>query len=161
MSRVFAETLYSSGRSHLLSAALLYEAAIQFAEENDIAEPAHYAFNGTHSLSIFYLTGLGFELCLKAAYILYGGDANEKHLKKEIGHDVLLALDWAGKVGFVSAAPNLREIVEYLREPLLDHSFRYKRPASMALPDPMEMFAAAEVLDNELRPLVWPEEKQG
>lgn len=143
----------------MLSAGLLHEAATKFATENGIPNPERYAFNGTFSLSLYYLVGLGFELYLKAAYIQHGGDADERHLKWDIGHDVVAALDRAEARGFQSKAPNLREIVEYLREPLLNHSFRYTHPDKMPLPDPIQVLTAAEVLDNELRPLFWPEGK--
>lgn len=158
MNEVDAEILFENGRSHLLSAALLYESSVEFAKENEIEDPEHFGFNGTFSLSLFYLAGLGMELFLKAAYIYHGGDANERHLRREIDHDIVGALDFAEARGFCSRAPNLRAILEHLREPLLNHSFRYVRPNEMDLPDPLHVLVAAQALDDELRPLFWGED---
>jgi hypothetical protein len=73
------------------SSQLLYVSAIRHAEERGIKDPERFASNGQFSLSIHYLVGLGFELMLKAAYVLHGGEADDEHLRRAIGHDLLRA----------------------------------------------------------------------
>ncbi len=72
---ISAANLYVTGRAHALAAQGLHRVALDFAHENALADPDHCAFNGTYSLSIFYLIGLGLELLLKAAYVHHGGSA--------------------------------------------------------------------------------------
>lgn len=149
MRRDLAALLYETGRAHALSSQQLYKSSLDYAEEHNICDASHFAFNGTFSLSVFYLMGLGMELFLKAAIVLGDSDADLKFLKNEIGHDLIVALDAAEQRGFTTNAANLRAIAECLREPYLRHHFRYERPEQIPLPDipqAIEMFA---VLDEE------------
>jgi hypothetical protein len=70
---------------------------------------------------------------LKAAIVAWGGPSDDKSLR-EIGHDLIKALDLAEAAGFNSAAPNLRDILNVLHEPFKQHWFRYGRPDEFGLP---------------------------
>ncbi len=153
-----ARDLFESGRSHALSSDFLYRSALREGQERELTDPELFAFNGTYSLSTHYLLGLGLELMLKAAIIAWGGPPEEKFLR-EIGHDLLEALNAAEAAGFASAAPRLREIVEVMRDPFKAHWFRYEKPDAFALPgDFAQVVEALDVLDKELRAKIWPEE---
>jgi hypothetical protein len=154
MSKEIAKGLQESGRAHALSSQLLYVSAMGHAEEHGMEDPEQFAFNGTYSLSIHYLVGLGLELMLKSAYVAHGGEADDGHLRREIGHDVLRALNVAEERGFVSEAPYLREIVELLREPYKAHYFRYSRPEQIPLPEYGQVIELFTVLDAELDTLL-------
>ena len=94
---------------------------------------------------------------LKAAIVAWGGQADEKSLR-EIGHDLVKALDTAEAAGFKSEAPNLRDILRALQEPFKQHWFRYGRPDKFALPGNFaQVVAALEVLDEELQAKLWVE----
>ena len=149
MTRELAQSLYETARAHALSSDLLYQASLQYALDHNKPDPDQFAFNGTFSLSIFYLIGLGLELFLKAAIALHDKDADLKFLKNEIGHDLVKALDAAEARGFAPEAPNLRAITENLREPYLMHHFRYERPEQMPLPDIAQVIEMFAVLDEE------------
>ena len=150
MELVNPEELFESGRAHALTAAFLHEKSIEFAKVNGIEDAKQFAFNGTFSLSLHYLVGLGFELLLKSAYVKMGGDPNPAHLRNSIGHDLVKALDHAKGVGFNPDAKDLAEIVGYLSEPYKQHLFRYARPAEIALPNEKAIFGAFESLDQQL-----------
>jgi hypothetical protein len=93
---------------------------------------------------------LGFELSLKAAYVACGGDADDRHLQREIGHDLVVALDRAEGLGFQSEAPHLRDILGVLREPYKAHYFRYRRPEEFQLHDFRNLEQALVALYEEL-----------
>ncbi len=120
MTLELARQLFETGRSHALASDLLYRSALIEGAERNIADPEHFAFNGTYSLSTHYLLGLGLELMLKAAIVAWGGQADEKTLR-DIGHDLIKAVDAAEKAGFNTAAPNLRHVLEVLNEPFKQH----------------------------------------
>ncbi|MGX7896748.1 hypothetical protein [Tsuneonella sp. HG222] len=122
MDQVDPEDLFESGRCHALAAKLLHESSVNYAHEHDIVDVEKFAFNGTFSLSLHYLVGLGFELFLKAAYVKFGGDPDPNHLRTAIGHDLVKALQHAETVGFQSDVENLAEIVGHLSEPYRLHS---------------------------------------
>ncbi len=147
--------LYEAGRAHALSSNLLYNGALERAGDDGHPDPTQFAFNGTYSLSVYFLACLGLELYLKAAFVHYSGDGSDSALKG-IGHNLVRALDAAEQAGFHSQAPNLREIVEYLREPHLSESFRYKVPENMELPEVADVIGAIQVIDDELEPLLFP-----
>ncbi|HVQ07417.1 MAG TPA: hypothetical protein VMS43_03175 [Allosphingosinicella sp.] len=155
MSIEVARSLYKSARAHALACNLLYNAALEKAVDDDHPDPEASVFNGTYSLSIHYLIGLSLELYLKSAFVLHGGQADEKSLRA-IGHKLVEALNAVEGRGFHSAAPNLREIAEHLNEPYSQHYFRYARPEQMALPDVPDVFQAFQALDDELNPLLFP-----
>lgn len=150
MSEEVARALYEGGRSHALSAKLLYAAAKGYGEAQQIDDPEKFAFNGPYSLSVHYLIGLGLELMLKSAYVASGGKADDKHLRTQIGHDLLRALDLAEAAGFTSEAPRLRDIVSVMRQPYKAHYFRYSRPEEFSLPDFDEVMEMFTELDAEL-----------
>jgi hypothetical protein len=156
MSIEIARSLYESARAHALSCNLLYVAALNRAVEEDHPDPDRFVFNGTYSLSIHFLMALGLEMYLKAAYVYHSGAESTKQLKK-IGHDLVAALDATEQHGFHSIAPNLRQIVEILREPLLGEYFRYNIPTQMPLPSVAEVIGTIQVLDDELEPLLFPQ----
>lgn len=152
-----ARQLFESGRSHALASDLLYRSSILDGQDRNLPDPEHFAFNGTYSLSIHYLLGLGLELMLKAAIVAWGGPSDDKFLRA-IGHDLIKALDEAEAAGFKSEAPNLRDILNVLHEPFKQHWFRYDRPDKFTLPgDFTQVEAALEVLDEELRARLWLE----
>ncbi|HYI47615.1 MAG TPA: hypothetical protein VEX35_04040 [Allosphingosinicella sp.] len=153
MSIEVAQRLYETGRAHALASDRLYRPAMDDGKERSPENPELFAFNGTYSLSIHYLIGLGLELMLKAAYVACGGSPDDKHLSREIGHDLVRAFELANERGFQSDAPRLREIAEHLNEPYKAHYFRYDRPNEFPLPDFTQMIEAMEVLDRELEAL--------
>lgn len=155
MSIEIARGLFESARGHALSGELLYKAALAKAEEDGRPDPAQWAFSGPYSISIHYLIGLSLELLLKTAYVLHDGGADDKSLKA-LGHKLVEALDAVEERGFHSQAPNLREIAEHLNGPYSLHHFRYLQPAQMALPDVPDVYAAFQVLTDELHPLIFP-----
>jgi hypothetical protein len=137
------------GRAHGLSSQQLYKSSLRYADERDLGDPDHFAFNGIFSLSVFYLIGLGLELMLKAAIVLNDDQANLNFLKNDIGHNLKKALEVAVEKGFTSNAPYLTGVVNYMSEPYRLHHFRYEPLAEMPLPEMaqiIEMFAA---LDEE------------
>jgi len=143
-----AGALYTLGRAHALSGNHLYAAALDYAVDEGIPDPDHFAFNGTFSLSTYYLLGLGIELLLKAAYVASGGQHDDKHLRNAIGHDLKVALEHARNQGFESAAPRLADIIEVLNEPYTKHFFRYSRPEAMGLPVVPEIVEALGFVDK-------------
>lgn len=153
MPQLTAEHLFTSGRSHGLSAALLYQAAIEEGQERLPEDPERFAFNGSYSLSIYNLTGLAFELMLKAAFVALGGDGDERTLRG-FGHNLCGCLDAALAQGFVSQAPKLHEIVGVMDVPFRAHFFRYRRPDQFGLPEMQHVIECFAVLDDELRALV-------
>jgi hypothetical protein len=160
MSIEVARGLFESARGHALAGELLYKGALAKAQEDGNPDPAQFAFSGPYSISIHYLIGLSLELLLKTAYVLHGGGADDKSLRA-IGHKLVEALDEVEKLGFHSQAPNLREIAEHLNDHYAQHHFRYQQPAEMALPDVPDVYAAFQVLTDELHPLVFPDHTAG
>lgn len=154
MTAEVAEALYRLGRAHALSGNHLYAKAIDYAQEEKIPDPDHFAFNGTFSLSTYYLLGLGIELLLKAAYVASGGQHEDKHLRNAIGHDLKAALEHAKGQGFDSAAPRLADIIDVLNEPYTRHFLRYSNPQTMGLPVVPEVIEALVVLEQEVEALV-------
>ena len=150
-----ARSLYEEARAYALSGELLYNAAMEKSADEQHPDPASSAFNGTYSLSIHYLIGLSLELYLKSAYVLHGGAADDRSLRA-IGHRLVDALNAVEGQGFQSQAPNLREIAEHLNGPFSQHYFRYHRPERMALPVVPDVYAAFQVLDDELKPQLFP-----
>lgn len=155
MSIEVAQGLFEAGRAHAMSSILLHNAAVQRAIDEEKPDPDKFAFNGTYSISIYYLVCIGLELYLKAAYVHYSGDGSHKALHA-IGHDLIAALDEAEKHGFQSAVENLREIADLLRLPHLKHYFRYNTPTEVPLPEIAGVIAAIQIIDDELQPLLFP-----
>jgi hypothetical protein len=132
--KALASELHQTGKAHSWSSCLLYRASIHYAEDEGIEDPQAYAFNGTPSLAIHYLLGLGLELMLKSAIAAWDPAVDAGYLRDAIGHDLVKALDEAEARGFASQAPHLRELVELLRKPYRQHWFRYERPDQIPLP---------------------------
>ena len=145
-----AENLYSSGRSHALSAVHLYRYSLLYAEDEGIEDRESFAFNGVFSLSVHYLLGLGLELMLKAAIVEWSGDADNRQLR-DLGHDLPMVLSRAEEEGFRSTAPHLREILNVLNEPFKRHWLRYNRPENFELPgDFNQVTDTLHILDEEI-----------
>lgn len=156
-----AKTLLENGAAHALAALVLFDACYAYGRKIDVAEEKieDFAFNGTCSLSVHYLIGLGLELMLKAAFIACGGDESDRYLIKEIGHDLEVALQKAQESGFVSNSDHLSELVGYMSKPYKDHYLRYKRPDGMFLPNDLgQVSAVFEMLHSEITQLVQPHE---
>lgn len=151
MSIELARLLYQTGRAHAGAACLLYRAAVHHAAEEGIEDPVSHVFNGQNSLSIQVLLGLGLELMLKSAIAALDESADEAFLRKEIGHDLVKALDEAEKRGFASQAPHLGDILNVMQAPYGKHWFRYGRPDQFALPDDFDQVVSTlDVFDQEL-----------
>lgn len=155
MIRNLEEVLFETGRGHALSAERLHDAAILYAEEHDL-DLEIFPFNGTFSLSIHYLLGLGLELMLKSAIVAWGGRSDDKYLRNTIGHDLTAALHAAEAAGFKSQAPHLHEIIAILSGPFKMHWFRYGRPDKFVLPGNFsQVIDTVAILDAELQDRIW------
>ena len=154
MTAEVAEALYNLGKAHALSGNHLFAKALDYAVEQELPDPDHFAFNGTFSLSTYYLLCLGTELLLKAAYVASGGNHEDRHLRNAIGHDLKAALQHAEERGFASAAPRLHDIIDVLNEPYTRHFFRYSNPQTMGLPIVPEIVESLVVLEEEVEALV-------
>lgn len=149
-----AQMLLDNGLAHGLAATVLFTGSFDYGRRIGVEEEnlETFVFNGTCSLSVHYLVGLGLELLLKAAYIASGGDADDDHLRSKIGHDLEKALNRARQAGFESSSEHLEELVGYMNEPYKLHRLRYGRPDGMNLPDNMEQVAAVfETLNEEVK----------
>lgn len=149
--------LLENGAAHALSALLLFHSSYEYGRKIGVAEEKidDFAFNGTSSLSVHYLIGLGLELLLKAAYVACGGDEGDEHLRKEIGHDLEIALQKAQDLGFKSQSDHLAELIGYMKVPYKKHYLRYGRPDGMFLPNDMEQVSAAfDMLQSEIAKLL-------
>lgn len=152
-----AKTLLENGEAHALAAVILFGASYEYASSIGVPEDEidDFAFNGKCSLSVHYLTGLGLELMLKAAYIACGGDGTDEHLRREIGHDLNLALLKAQEQGFASKSEHLAELIDYMNKPYKLHYLRYGRPDGLLLPNDMDQVSAVfETLRGEIRELL-------
>ena len=134
----------------MIAVGALVDVARQHAAEIDAPDIEQWAFNGNYSASIHLLIGFAFELLLKSAYLLSGGDKANLS-QRGIGQDLIKAFDSAEELGFRSDAENLRSILEYLREPHLKHYFRYGGPAQIAMPDLDATLVALHTLAGELQ----------
>ncbi len=152
MSREIAAHLFETGRAHALAADRLYRAAFEDGMQRSPDDPELFAFNGTYSLSVYYLVCLGLELMLKAAYVGVGGPSDNASLRS-IGHSLVSAFDAATAMGFQSIAPRLIETIASLKEPYKAHFFRYDRPDAFLLPTFPQLIDTLLVLDEELRAL--------
>ena len=152
---VQALTLFQSGRSHALSSELLFRAALSEGKaRDDVEDPEKFAFNGSYSLSVNYLLGLGIELMLKAALVQCGYPSDDRSLRA-LGHDLVRILDEAEEVGFHSEAPRLRDLVTVLNAPYKQHWLRYDRPEQFPLPGDFQQVAETLAeLDDELRLMI-------
>lgn len=151
MSIELAKQLHQTGKAHAWTSCLLYRASVRYAQEEDFEDPQAYAFNGTPSLSIHYLLGLGLELMLKSAIVAWDQEVDAEYLRNEIGHDLIRALDRAEARGFETQAPHLRALLKLLRAPYKQHWFRYSRPEQMDLPGNFEQVVETlEIFENEI-----------
>lgn len=159
MDREFARELWTMGGGHALGAEAVVRTAQQWAQEIQADDPEKAIFNGKYSASIYLLLGYGYELLLKSAYIAHGGD-RRKIGNGGFGHDLRAALDAAEELGFRSAAPNLREIIELLQIPHDKHHFRYGGMDQFPLPANVEaVVASLHHLASELQLLLYPDDK--
>lgn len=147
-----AALLLRNGKEHAESACLLYRAAHDIAHAENIEDEEAFAFYGPYSLSVQYLLGLGLELMVKSAIVAWDAEADAKYLRNEVGHDLIAALDQAEARGFTSSAPNLRALLDVLREPYKQHWLRYERPDQFELPSSFdEIVPILETLYSEVR----------
>jgi hypothetical protein len=147
-----ASDLYHTGRSYAGACCMLHRATLDYTEEEGIEDRDTYVFNGPNSLAITYLLGLGLELMLKGAIVALDPGADARYLQKEIGHDLLAALDQAEHRGFASQAGNLRQLVDVLRDPYRQHWLRYERPDQFNLPDNFEQIVAIlEAVEGDIK----------
>lgn len=149
-----AELLLENGLAHGLAATVLFTGSLDYGRKIGVEEEKldKYAFNGTCSLSVHYLVGLGLELLLKAAYVASSGEADDDHLRSKIGHDLHKAFNRARQAGIESGSEHLEDLVGYMNEPYKHHHLRYGRPDGMNLPDNMDQVAAVfETLGAEVR----------
>jgi hypothetical protein len=147
-----AGKLYTLGRYHGMGANRLWARALEEAVDAGEQDIEYFAFNGPFSPSINILTGLSFELLLKAAYVAKGGCSDDAHLRNEIGHNLVSALDRATSLGFNSKAPHLREIIELINDPYRRHYFRYD-PQDVPLPEFQHIKDALVALEAEVKEL--------
>ena len=150
MEKGLIDDLWTRGGAHVIAVGALVDVARQHAAEIDAPDIEQWAFNGNYSASIHLLIGFAFELLLKSAYLLSGGDKANLS-QRGIGQDLIKAFDSAEELGFRSDAENLRSILEYLREPHLKHYFRYGGPAQIAMPDLDATLVALHTLAGELQ----------
>ncbi|KHL24988.1 hypothetical protein PK98_14190 [Croceibacterium mercuriale] len=146
MNEDYARDLWHMGASHALAAAAVARRAQEWAEVSGAENPEIAVTNGRYSPSIFLLIGYSLEILLKTACIAHGSDPKEL---RDIGHDLEAALTSAERLGFCSSAPQLRKIVELLRQPHREHHFRYSGMDDFPLPADVD-----EVLGN-LNHLAW------
>lgn len=152
-----AKLLLENGEAHGLSAVVLFEASTEYAQKIGVEKEKieDFTFNGTCSLSVHYLVGLGLELILKAAYIASGGGEDDEHLRRKIGHDLIKALEQAREIGFESKSEHLEDMVGYMNEPYKHHYLRYGRPDGIYLPSDIRQVAEVfETLRAEVRALL-------
>jgi len=133
MSKELALQLYQVGRAHALSSFQLYQTASRYAEEHGLEHQESFAFNGTFSLSTYYLMGLGLELMLKAAVCSVEPEVSPKQLK-HLGHDLLVLVNRVEETGFEHDMVAVRRLAEIMQQPYLSHWLRYEDPEQFALP---------------------------
>ena len=156
-----AKILLENGAAHALAALVLFRASYDYGRKIGVAEEKidDFAFNGTCSLSVHYLIGLGLELLLKAAYVAHGGDESDLHLRNEIGHDLEVALRKAQERGYQCQSDQLAELVGYMNRPYKNHVLRYNRPDGMFLPNDIEQVSALfDMLQSEIAQVLPPHE---
>lgn len=152
MNSKLIEDLWVRGAGHLLGAKALERTSTDFAVSEAVEDVGKVVFNGPLSASTHLLIGYGFELNLKAMYLLHGGDeAKLWKGKSPIGHDLIAALDAAESCGFWSSVSNLRWILEHLRDSHLGHHFRYGGSSSITIPSLENSLPALEQLTDEVR----------
>ena len=152
-----ARQLWTMGGGHALGAEAVVNRAYEWADEINADDPELAVFNGKYSAAIYLLLGYALELLMKSAFIAHGGEERELG-NRGIGHDLNAALEAAERLGFQSQAPNLREIIELLREPHLAHQFRYGGMNQFPLPANLnEVVGSLHHLAHELQLLLYPE----
>lgn len=147
-----ADTLWTRSAGHALSAKVLLEEARLHAKESGAKDIDQAVFNGRYSASIHLLIGYAYELSLKAAFLLHGGQPQE--MQREIGHDLVRALNKAEERGFKSAVDNLRWVIERIRDPHQTHQFRYGGRDTFEMAALESSFPRLEQLVNEVCNLI-------
>lgn len=109
--------------------------SIEVATSQGSEDVDRIAFNGPLSASMHLLIGYGFELNLKAMFLLHKGDETQLWRgPKAIGHDLIAAIDAAESVGFRTSILSLRWVLENLRDSHLAHHWRYGGAPSITIP---------------------------
>lgn len=149
MNLKLAEDYWARGASHMLSLEALIERGRSDGVRPHMADIDQSIFNGPYAASIHLLAGYSLELLLKSACYLHGGD--EARLRsRDVGHDLTATLDEAEALGYVTEVPRVRWIAETLREPHLNHQFRYGGAEEVLMPDLEYTMAALKGLADEL-----------
>ena len=104
-------------------------------------------FNDTMSGSIHLLIGFSFELALKAAYMIFGGDSE---MLRKFNHDLTKTLKAARKRGFAFGHKRLEMLIDALRDTHADHYFRYGTATNVTLPTLEESLPMLRELVNEV-----------
>ena len=134
MSIELADEHWTKGAAHALSVGALIDRARMEALEKGVEDIQQHVFNGRYSASIHLLVGFAMELLLKSACLLHGGDANRLR-SRALRHDLVALLDEAEGQGFRANVAELRAIAELLREPHLNHQFRYGGAEEVIMPN--------------------------
>ena len=148
-----AHNLWSKGKGHLWGAIEIEKASRSYAEANEIPDIEQFIFSGKFSVSLHLLLGFASELLTKSAFIVSGGDPDFVR-KHENGHDLIRLLDAAEERGFSAPDPHTREVFQHLREPHLNHQFRYGEQAEVAMPDLIHTIPALQLLCDEVQDIL-------
>ena len=154
MDRKLLEDLWHRGWGHAKAARALAAYSKAEAIDSGVDDIEHYLFNGPQSPSMHLLVGFSFELLLKVAMLLNG--ASTKSVRS-VGHDLRKALNKAEQLGFVSRTPQLRFVVEGLREMHFKHHFRYGGAETVSMPGLKISLAVLETLSLQLGEEVYGE----
>ena len=148
-----ADNLWTKGKSHLCGAIAIEQVSRAYATDHRIHDVEQFIFSGLYSASLHLLLGFAAELLIKTAYILHGGSPRFVS-KPGIGHDLIGLLEEAEGKGFVSPDPRTREIFEFLREPHMNHQFRYGVEDEVPMPDLVHTIAALQAMSNCLQDML-------
>ena len=140
-----AHNLWAKGKGHIFGALAVEQVARSYAADHGIEDVEQYIFSGNYSASLHLLLGFAAELLTKSALILNGGGPE---LARKLGHDLVALLDAAEEHGFEPPDRHTREIFEYLREPHLNHQFRYGDAGEVAMPDLVHTIPAFQAISN-------------
>ena len=153
MNPKLADNHWTKGASHALSVGALIDRARMEALEAQAEDIQQAVFNGRYSASIHLLAGYALELLLKSACYLHGGEEG-RLCSRALRHDLTALLDEAETLNFVTEVPNVRWVAENLREPHLNHQFRYGGAEQVAMPVLEVTLSALYGLCNELQHLI-------
>ena len=140
-----AHNLWAKGKGHIFGALAVEQGARAHAAEHGIEDVDQFIFSGNFSASLHLLLGFSAELLTKSALIMHGG---APELARKLGHDLNALLGAAEDLGFEPPDPRTREIFGYLRDPHLNHQFRYGDEPEVAMPDLKHTIPALQAMSN-------------